>query len=192
MKLIFVALCAVLLTNCSTPSEQVVGNRALSIVEELHNAKSKNVLVVAHRGDWRNYPENSLEGFQSAINMGVDIIELDIQMTLDSVLVVCHDPKINRTTTGRGWIHEITADSIRKCHLKTGHDVAMHLHLHSGTCFEPLRLQQFQMPHRGQTGFARMARRGTEEGNRRTNQHLPFGSLLLGTGTQRHRQSCFH
>ena len=38
-------------------------------------------LVAAHRGDWRNYPENSLEGINSAIEMGVDIVELDLQCT---------------------------------------------------------------------------------------------------------------
>lgn len=77
--------------------------------------------MASHRGDWRNYPENSLAAMNSAINMGVDIIELDLALTKDSVLVVCHDRTLDRTTTGKGKISDMPLDSIRTLRLKTGH-----------------------------------------------------------------------
>mgnify|MGYP000817694727 CR=1 FL=1 len=91
--------------------------------QEIHNPRSKNVVVASHRGDWRNYPENSLPALRSAIDRGVDIVEIDLKMTSDSVLVLMHDARIDRTTTGRGRVCDITYDSIRRCVLKTGHGV---------------------------------------------------------------------
>ena len=76
-------------------------NRASGIVAEIHDPASKKVLVASHRGDWRNYPENSLPALRSAIDRGVDIVEIDLKMTSDSVLVLMHDARIDRTTTDR-------------------------------------------------------------------------------------------
>ena len=91
---------------------------------EIHNPASKKVLVACHRGDWRNWPENSLAAIESVIGMGADIVEIDLALTSDSVLVVCHDRTLNRTTTGKGLIAEIPYDSIQRCFLKSGHGVA--------------------------------------------------------------------
>ena len=90
---------------------------------ELHDPTSKYVLVASHRGDWRNWPENSIPAIESVIRMGVDIMELDLKLTRDSVLVLCHDHTINRTTSGKGRVCDITYDSIQRCVLRTGHNV---------------------------------------------------------------------
>ncbi|MGN1245641.1 MAG: glycerophosphodiester phosphodiesterase family protein [Muribaculaceae bacterium] len=95
-------------------------NRADSIRRKLLSCDQSSVLVAAHRGDWRNFPENSLAAIESAINMGVDIVELDVQRTKDGVLILMHDASLNRTTTGKGKIAEITWDSIAKLKLKNG------------------------------------------------------------------------
>ena len=50
----------------------------------MHNPASKNVLVISHRGDWRNWPENSIDAIESVIDMGVDIMEFDLKLTSDS------------------------------------------------------------------------------------------------------------
>ena len=92
------------------------------LLRELRNPKSEYVFVVAHRADWRNFPENSLEAIESAIDMGVDIVEIDIHRTADGELVVCHDRTINRTTNGKGKIAELTLDYIRSCYLRAGHN----------------------------------------------------------------------
>lgn len=114
-------------------------SRAERILRELRDPQSNYVAVISHRGDWRNYPENSLEALESAIGMGVDIVEIDVQQTADGVLVVCHDRTINRTTNGRGKISEITYDSISRCCLRSGHNVKMSKY-HMPTLAEALDL----------------------------------------------------
>lgn len=123
MKHLFLAFIGFLLLASSFEAEAAKPTRAQRIVSELKNPKSDYVLVAAHRGDWRNWPENSLQGIQSAIDMGVDIIELDLKMTKDSVLVVCHDSKVDRTTTGKGHVKDMTYDSIQTFWLRAGHGV---------------------------------------------------------------------
>ena len=125
MKKLLILLSGLLLlqTSCSRPAS-APASRAEGIVAEIHNPSSRKVLVACHRGDWRNYPENSLAAIESVIGMGADIVEIDLALTSDSVLVVCHDRTLNRTTTGKGLIAEIPYDSIQRCFLKSGHGVA--------------------------------------------------------------------
>lgn len=104
-------------------------NRAMKIVAEINNPKSKKVIVASHRGDWRNHPENSIPAMKSAIDMGVDIIEIDLALTKDSALVVCHDRTLDRTTTGKGLISEWTLDSIKNLTLRNGHGGPTQLHM---------------------------------------------------------------
>ena len=125
MKKLLILLSGLLLlqTSCSRPAS-APASRAEGIVAEIHTPSSRKVLVACHRGDWRNYPENSLAAIESVIGMGADIVEIDLALTSDSVLVVCHDRTLNRTTTGKGLIAEIPYDSVRRCFLKSGHGVA--------------------------------------------------------------------
>ena len=114
-----------LLWGCAGPKTAApeYPTHAAKIVAEIHDPASKYVVVASHRGDWRNWPENSIPAIESVIGMGVDIMELDLKLTKDSVLVLCHDKTIDRTTNGRGRVCDITYDSIRRCVLKTGHGV---------------------------------------------------------------------
>ncbi|MEM7107851.1 MAG: glycerophosphodiester phosphodiesterase family protein, partial [Bacteroidota bacterium] len=84
--------------------------------DEVSNASY--VKVVAHRADWRNAPENSLLGVRNCIHLGVDMIEVDLAMTKDSILVLMHDKTLDRTTTGSGSISQWTYDSLRDLNLK--------------------------------------------------------------------------
>ncbi|MBQ7996228.1 MAG: glycerophosphodiester phosphodiesterase family protein [Paludibacteraceae bacterium] len=113
---ISIALC-LLLFSCAPESDL---SRSEQIRADLLNPQSKRVLVASHRADWRGWPENSLPAIESAINMGVDIVELDLQCTADSQLIIMHDSKIDRTTTGKGRVGELTLDSIRTFRLKNG------------------------------------------------------------------------
>ncbi len=114
---------AVLGAVISCNSEPKYANRAEKIVAEIHNPHSKKIVVASHRGDWRNYPENSIPAIESVIKMGVDIMELDLKMTKDSVLVLCHDRTIDRTTNGKGRVCDITYDSLMTFNLKRAHNV---------------------------------------------------------------------
>ena len=67
--------------------------RAEKLAKEIYKPNSKYVLVVAHRGDWRNAPENSLQAYRNCIDMGVDMIEIDIHKTQDNQFIVMHDAK---------------------------------------------------------------------------------------------------
>lgn len=91
-----------------------------AIRESLHYPIDDYVLVAAHRGDWRNAPENSLLAIQLAMEMGVDIVEVDVQLTADSVLVLMHDNTLDRTTTCTGRVSEILYDELCDCSLRDG------------------------------------------------------------------------
>ena len=71
-------------------------------------------LVCAHRGDSRNAPENTLAAFSGAIEHGVEAVEFDIRLTADEHIVIIHDPKLGRTTTGRGWVHNHSLERLRQ------------------------------------------------------------------------------
>ena len=102
-------------------SMQIMAQDRVEILrKKLFSCDESSVIVAAHRGDWRNYPENSLAAIDNAIKMGVDIVELDVQRTKDGVLILMHDTSLDRTTTGKGKVKEVTMDSIAKLNLKNG------------------------------------------------------------------------
>lgn len=84
------------------------------------NRNNKEILVAAHRGDWRNAPENSMRALLNSIEKGFDIMELDVKMTKDSQMVVMHDNTIDRTTNAKGKVSDYTLDEILKFKLKNG------------------------------------------------------------------------
>ncbi len=121
-KLFRFSLVLILAVTACTPRTEPLC-RADRIVKELHNPSSNYVVVVSHRGDWRNYPENSLPAIESCIRMGVDVVEIDLKLTKDSVLVLSHDRTLNRCTTGSGPISDYTYEEILNFDLKAGHGI---------------------------------------------------------------------
>ncbi|MDC7954976.1 glycerophosphodiester phosphodiesterase [Fusobacterium simiae] len=69
--------------------------------------------IFAHRGASGYAPENTLTAIKKAIEMKADGIEIDIQLTKDGKIVVMHDWKVDRTTTGRGYVYELDFKYIR-------------------------------------------------------------------------------
>ena len=123
MKRVFACLLAlVVLAGCSGEARQSAApeNRAEGLRARLLAGDTTAVFVVAHRGDWRYAPENSVAAIEHSIAVGVDVVELDLQLTRDSVLIVMHDATLNRTTTGKGRVADWTLDSIRTLKLKNG------------------------------------------------------------------------
>ena len=92
--------------------------RFKQINEAFLNPNSKVVLICAHRGAHNDFPENSLASFKKAIELGIDIFELDIRATKDDSLVIMHDRSVDRTTDGHGDVASLTFEEIRKLHLK--------------------------------------------------------------------------
>ncbi len=93
-------------------------------IKNLEDSNNKEIIVVAHRGDWRNAPENSLQAIQNCIDMGVDMVEIDIRETKDGHLVLMHDTTLDRTTTGKGFVKDWELDSLKTLQLKDGLGVA--------------------------------------------------------------------
>ena len=94
---------------------------AQNVKEEFKISPSEEILVVSHRADWRNAPENSIQAIQNCINMGVDMIEIDLKRTKDGHLILMHDKTLNRTTTGKGKPEDYTLEEIKSLFLKGGH-----------------------------------------------------------------------
>lgn len=71
-------------------------------------------IVVAHRGDHVDVPENTLAAYQMAVQHDVDFVEIDLRTTRDSVLVIMHDAAIDRMTNGHGKVSELTYQELRE------------------------------------------------------------------------------
>lgn len=77
--------------------------------------------IWAHRGCSLVYPENTLLAFSKAAEIkGLTGIELDIQLTKDGYMVVCHDEKVDRTTDGIGEVRNYTLSELKKLKISTG------------------------------------------------------------------------
>lgn len=69
-------------------------------------------LIIGHRGGAGIGAENSLTCLKRGIDTGADMIEIDLHQTQDSIIVVNHDPTVNRTTNGSGTIAKMTYEEI--------------------------------------------------------------------------------
>lgn len=98
-------------------------DRAERLRDNLFN-NPKYVTIAAHRGDWRNHPENSIPAFKSCIDMGIDMIEIDVQRTKDGKLILMHDRTVDRCTNGKGKIEDMTYDEIQKLRLRPQHNAS--------------------------------------------------------------------
>lgn len=75
------------------------------------NAAGK--IITGHRGGASLGPENSLECIAAGLDSGVSSIEIDVHITSDGEVVVCHDPTVDRTTDGKGAINDMTLEQVR-------------------------------------------------------------------------------
>ncbi|MDB4289545.1 glycerophosphodiester phosphodiesterase family protein [Flavobacteriaceae bacterium] len=97
---------------------QTVKKSLSEIIFHINNPSEDYVLVVSHRGNWQVAPENSLESIQSCIDLGVDIVEIDVRKTMDGHLILMHDSDLDRTTNGNGNVSSKTLTEIKKLFLK--------------------------------------------------------------------------
>lgn len=75
--------------------------------------------IVAHRGGAELGCENTLSCIEAGLASGrADMVEIDVHLTKDGEVLVCHDPKVNRTTDGRGMIEDMTLEEIKALHIK--------------------------------------------------------------------------
>ncbi|PIQ84237.1 MAG: glycerophosphoryl diester phosphodiesterase [Candidatus Omnitrophica bacterium CG11_big_fil_rev_8_21_14_0_20_63_9] len=74
----------------------------------------KRALLIAHRGASAVAPESTRAAIREAARAGADMIELDVQLTRDQRLIIFHDDRLERTTTGRGAVRAFTLAQIRR------------------------------------------------------------------------------
>jgi glycerophosphoryl diester phosphodiesterase len=70
-------------------------------------------LVIAHQGGDGLRPSNTLPAFDHAVELGADVLEMDVHQTLDGALVLMHDATVDRTTDGRGALADMTLSEVR-------------------------------------------------------------------------------
>ena len=70
--------------------------------------------LVAHRGNAREFPENTLPAFESALKLGLRFLELDVQLSADGVPVVIHDHRLERTASLPGTVFDLRAREISR------------------------------------------------------------------------------
>lgn len=90
-----------------------------------------STMVVAHRGCWQHAPENSVAAVQACIELGVDMVEVDVRQTSDGVLILMHDDSVDRTTDGSGSVSSMTYAKIQALRLREnagGPDAALTPH----------------------------------------------------------------
>jgi len=78
------------------------------------NQARRRTLILAHRGSSSEAPENTLAAFDLALRQGADGVEFDVRFSADDVPMVIHDARLERTTSGRGRVHELGAQELRR------------------------------------------------------------------------------
>lgn len=81
------------------------------------------VLFIGHRGAAAHAPENTIASFRKAIELGADMIELDVHLSSDGELVVIHDDTLDRTTDGSGPVSSRTLSELRELDAGGGEQV---------------------------------------------------------------------
>ncbi len=138
MKKILFAILLVLVSCTQAPR---YANRAQAIAAQIQDPNSSYVLVACHRGDWRDYPENSIPAIESVIEMGADIVEIDVHMTADSVLVLCHDETVRRTTNFWKVYRDEPEKSARVCDMTLAEIRQLGLNrMHQADAIDTLRM----------------------------------------------------
>ena len=77
-------------------------------------------IILGHRGASGYAPENTLEAFQLAMDMGADGFELDVHLSKDGELIVMHDETVDRTTDGHGKIQAFTLKELKQLDASNG------------------------------------------------------------------------
>jgi glycerophosphoryl diester phosphodiesterase len=85
-----------------------------AFAEEPTTGEKKQVDNVAHRGAAGYAPENTIAGFDLAVDMKADYIEIDVQRSKDGELVIIHDTTVDRTTDGTGKVGDLTLQQLQR------------------------------------------------------------------------------
>ena len=108
------------LSACVTPDASSASDRIAYLQSVLTTPNPERVIVVAHRGCWRTAPENSVASIEECIDLGVEMVEIDVRRTADGILVLMHDETVDRTTNGSGRVDQLTFSELADFNLREG------------------------------------------------------------------------
>jgi glycerophosphoryl diester phosphodiesterase len=81
--------------------------------------------IIAHRGASALEPENTIRSLSRAINMGADLVEVDVRQSADGELLIMHDPTVDRTTNGQGNVEEMSISQLRELDAGNGEQIPL-------------------------------------------------------------------
>lgn len=82
--------------------------------EIMSGDNGNTIKIWAHRGAVNCAPENTLDAFEWAVRLGADGVELDVHESKDHQIVVIHDERLDRTSSGKGWVKDYTLEELRQ------------------------------------------------------------------------------
>lgn len=106
-------------TSLSTDKTNIELKTLDNLYQFLTHSDNRIPLISAHRGGPEpGYPENAIETFEKSAQRQPLIIECDVALSKDSVLVLMHDDKLDRTSDGRGSVGDYTFKELQDFRLK--------------------------------------------------------------------------
>lgn len=83
------------------------------------------MLIIGHRGAPAHAPENTLRSFRTALAMGCNALEFDVQQCASGEMVVIHDRELSRTTSGSGAVAAHDATTLKKLNAGEGETIPL-------------------------------------------------------------------
>lgn len=80
----------------------------------MNQARKERPRVIAHRGFSGQFPENTITAVEAAIELGVDMVEVDVRLSRDGVPVLCHNRDVDKTSDGRGRVADMSVEQLKR------------------------------------------------------------------------------
>ena len=96
------------------PPSPFIGNLRPAWAKIATHRPNNNPIKIGHRGASKYAPENTLVSIQSAIELGLDYVELDMRYTSDDVPILFHDKLLHRTTDGFGYVKNTSLSELQE------------------------------------------------------------------------------
>jgi glycerophosphoryl diester phosphodiesterase len=97
----------------------------------------KGPVIIGHRGAMAYAPENTIGSFRTALEMGAQMLEMDVHLSKDEEVIVIHEETVDKTSTGHGKVSDLTLEKLKTLELKNGEHLptlAEVLELFKGKC----------------------------------------------------------
>lgn len=105
-KAVLIFSIAILAISCTNKKQNEKESKSVESKREIQ--------IVAHRGGAKLAPENTIASFEKAIDLGVDMIEIDVRLSSDNEVIVMHDKTIDRTSDKTGEVKNLSLAEIKK------------------------------------------------------------------------------